>query len=144
MSVSPVILLVDDDENDVLFLRRALGQAGVTQEIRVVRDGEDAIAYLSGRGRYGDREAHPLPCLIVLDLKLPKRNGLEVLRWLRGQKELGGTPVVMVTSSGETHDQEAAEAHGVEAYRIKPVSFQELVRLAREIRVEVDDHCGPG
>jgi CheY-like chemotaxis protein len=144
MPSSPVILLVDDDENDVLFLRRALRQAGVTREIRVVHDGEAAVAYLSGRGEFADREAHPLPCLIVLDLKLPKRNGLEVLHWLRGQKGLSGTPVVMVTSSGEAHDQQAAEAQGVEAYRIKPVSFQELVRLAREIRVEVDDHCGPG
>lgn len=144
MPSARVILVVDDDENDILFLRRAMREAGVTQAIRVVRDGEEAVAYLSGRGEFGDREAHPLPCLIVLDLKLPKRNGLEVLHWLRGQPDLAGTPVVMVTSSSETRDQEEAERHGVEAYRIKPVSFQELIRLAREIRVEADDHCGMG
>jgi CheY-like chemotaxis protein len=138
---SAVILIVEDDPNDVLFLRRAFQRADVRQAIRVAGDGQEAIDYLLGVGRFGDREAYPLPCLVVLDLKLPKKNGLEVLQWLRHQKAFADLPVVMVTSSEEDGDRETADRHGVEAYRVKPVSLDALVRLAHEIRAEAEDHC---
>lgn len=141
MSPSSVILLVDDDPHDVFFLRRALQQAGVRRPLRVVRDGEEAVHYLQGFGPYADRDRHPLPCLVLLDVKLPKRSGLEVLRWLRGRPDLKDLPALMVSSSGEPRDLEEAAAYGVEAYRVKPVAFDELVRLAREIRDEADEHC---
>jgi CheY-like chemotaxis protein len=138
---SAVILVVEDDENDVLFLQRAFQKVGVRQELQVARDGQEAIDYLSGVGRFQNRQEYPVPCLVILDLKLPKKNGLEVLAWLRQQEDLADMPVVMVTSSDQDHDLKRASAHGVEAYRVKPVSFEELVRLAGEIREEAEDHC---
>jgi DNA-binding response OmpR family regulator len=138
---SAVVLLVEDDPNDVLFLKRAFKKAGVTIPVRVLHDGQEAIDYLSRVGRFQDPEQHPTPCLVVLDLKLPKRTGLEVLQWLRRREEFSDLPVVMVTSSGEVEDRARVMDHGVEAYHVKPVTFDELVGLARLIRVEVEDHC---
>lgn len=136
-----VILLVDDDPDDVFFLRRALRRADVRQSLRVVSDGQQAIEYLEGFGPYADREKHPLPCFVLLDVKLPRMSGLEVLRWIRGREDLKDLPVLMISSSGEERDRDEAAANGVEAYRIKPVAFEELVRLAHEVREEADDHC---
>jgi DNA-binding response OmpR family regulator len=138
---SAVLLLVEDDPNDVLFMCRALKKAQVRQTVRVASDGQQAIDYLEGSGIYGDRTRYPFPCLVLLDLKLPKKSGLEVLRWLRSHAEHKDLPVVMLTSSGETRDREAALKHGIEAYQVKPLSFDALVRLANEIREEADDHC---
>jgi CheY-like chemotaxis protein len=138
---SAVVLLVDDDPNDVLFLKRAFKKAGVVLPVRVARDGQEAIDYLSRAGRHEDPEQFPMPCLVVLDLKLPKKTGLEVLQWVRRREEYHDLPVVMVTSSGEVEDRQRVMHHGVEAYHVKPVTFEELVGLAREIRVEVEDHC---
>jgi CheY-like chemotaxis protein len=138
---SALILIVEDDPNDVLFLRRAFKAADVRQAVRVARDGQEAVDYLSGAGPFRDRDTYPLPCLVVLDLKLPKKNGLEVLQWLRHHEEFKDLPVVMVTSSEEHGDRESAGRHGVEAYRVKPVSLNALVGLAHEIRAEAEDHC---
>jgi len=139
---TPVILMVEDDPNDVLLIKRALKKEGVTLPVQVLSDGQAAIQYLDGRGPYADRDVHPLPCLILMDLKLPKKNGLEVLRWLRGHSDLRDLPVFMLTSSGEVRDRDEAEQQGVEAYRVKPVTLQELLSVAREIRREAVDHCG--
>ena len=136
-----VILLVEDDPDDQLFMTRALQKAGIRQAIQVARDGEECVQYLNGAGRFGDRQRHPLPCLIILDLKLPKVSGLEILRWLRDHDGLRDLPVLMVTSSGQAADRDEAERNGVEAYRVKPVTFEELVRLAHEIRDRAEDHC---
>lgn len=138
----PIILMVEDDPNDVFFLKRALDKEQVALPIRVVTDGEAAIRYLDGAGEFADRDRHPLPCLIILDLKLPKKNGLEVLSWLRRHEEIGDLPVFMLTSSGEPADRNEAERHGVEVYRVKPVSIQGLLQVAREIHREAEEHCG--
>jgi DNA-binding response OmpR family regulator len=138
---SAVVLLVEDDPNDVLFLKRAFKKAGVVLPVRVARDGQEAIDYLSRASRSEDPERFPMPCLVVLDLKLPKKTGLEVLQWVRRREEFHDLPVVMVTSSGEVEDKQRVMHHGVEAYHVKPVTFEELVGLAQEIRVEVEDHC---
>jgi len=137
-----VILMVEDDENDILLLRRALKKEGVTLPIQVATDGLAAIQYLEGKGEYSDREKYPLPCLVLLDLKLPRKNGLEVLSWVRGREDLKDLPVFMLSSSGEDKDRSEAERHGVEVYRVKPVSLEELLKVAREIRVEAKEHCG--
>ena len=136
-----VILVVEDDPNDVFFLKRALKEAGVEQAVKAVHDGEEAIRYLEGSGRYADRRRYPLPCLLLLDLKLPKRSGLEILRWLRRDEELRDLPVVMISSSDAPGERDAAHADGVEAYRVKPVSFTDLVLLARDLRARADAHC---
>ena len=138
---SAVILLVEDDANDVIFLQRAFKKADVTVPIRVARDGQEAIDYLSHAGSFQDREQFPVPCLIILDLTLPKKNGLEVLHWLRQQPELQEIPVVMVTSLAEVGLRDRVLHEGVEAFRVKPMSLDELVLFASEIRVEVKNHC---
>lgn len=138
---SAVILLVEDDSNYVLLIKRALKEAGVEQTLRTARDGEEALRYLEGSGLFADRSRHPLPCLILMNVKLPKVDGLEVLRWLRGRAEFQEIPVLMVTSSDEPFDREEAERNGVEGCRVKPVSFDEFVKIAREVRAAADDHC---
>ena len=138
---SAVILIVEDDPNDVLFLTRAFKKANIRQALRVARDGQEAIEYLAGTGPYQDRDQYPLPCLVILDVKLPKKNGLEVLQWLRHREGLGDLPVVMVTSSEENGDKDQALRQGIEAYRVKPVSFEQLLKLAEDIRQEAEDHC---
>jgi CheY-like chemotaxis protein len=140
-SRSAAILIVEDDPNDVLFLQRALRKAGFRHALRVARDGQDAILYLSGDAPFDDREKYPVPCLIVLDLKMPRKNGLEVLQWLRRRDGLKDMPVVMITSSNEEGDRAEALRQGVAAFRVKPVSFEELLTLAGEIRREAEVHC---
>lgn len=139
---TPVILMVEDDPNDVLLLKRALKKERVTLPLKVVPDGQAAIQYLAGDGEYGNRLRYPLPCLILMDLKLPRKTGLEVLSWLRRHEDLKDTPVYMLTSSAEPEDRREAERQGVEAYRVKPVTLHELLGVAREIRHEAEDHCG--
>jgi CheY-like chemotaxis protein len=136
-----VILVVEDDPNDVTLLRRAFLKAHVRLPVHVARDGQEAIEYLAATGKFQDRGQYPIPCLVILDLKMPRKNGLEVLEWIRRREEFKDLPVFMVTSSGETKDRQAAQAHGVEAYRVKPASLDELIRIAEEIRVEAEDHC---
>ncbi len=95
----PIVLLVEDNADDVLLTRRAFRKANITCHIENVSDGEAAVAYLGGTGRYSDRMQYPLPCLILLDLKLPLKSGIEVLTWLRDQPGLRRIPVVVLTTS---------------------------------------------
>lgn len=138
---SPIILMVDDDPNDLEFMTRALQKGGVRQGLRSVRDGQEAQEYLNGVGPYHDRDQYPLPCLVLLDIKMPRVNGLELLRWMRNHEDYRDTPVCMVTSSDEPKDREAASAYGIEAYCVKPVSVRRLNELAGLIKVEADEHC---
>src|SRR6476469_5354913 len=93
------ILLVEDDPNDVYFLLYAFDQAGLQNPVKVVEDGQQAIEYLSGTGKYKDREQYPLPYLILLDLKLPKVMGLDVLRWMATRPESSSALVIVLSSS---------------------------------------------
>jgi len=128
-----VLLLVEDDPNDVHFFRLGLERAGLAGGLQVAQDGEMAVDYIEGRGRYEYRALHPLPALIVLDLKLPKKKGLEVLRWLREESRFKGIPVIILTSSTEPRDVAAARALGVTDYQVKPSDFQKTCDLARSI-----------
>jgi CheY-like chemotaxis protein len=125
----PVILLVEDNPDDVLLVRRAVRKAALAVSMPVVCDGDEAVCYLDGAGHFGDRQRYPLPSLILLDLKLPKRPGLEVLRWIRAQPGLASTPVVVLTSSTEHEDIQKAYARGANSYLQKPVAFNALVQL---------------
>jgi CheY-like chemotaxis protein len=133
MSHSSVLLVVEDDPNDVLFVRRGLAKAGVEGSVREARDGEEAVAYLEGKGDFRDRSKHPLPSLVLLDLKLPKKSGLEVLEWLRGRPDLRTIPVVVLTSSRESRDMARARDLGVAAYHVKPVEFGEFMGVVESI-----------
>src|SRR5712691_4752034 len=98
------ILMAEDDENDVFFLERAFKQAQIANPVNRVKDGEDAIAYLQGEGVYADRNKFPLPYLMLLDLKMPRKNGFEVIQWVRAQPGLKRLPLVILTSSKEDPD----------------------------------------
>jgi CheY-like chemotaxis protein len=129
------ILLVEDDSNDILFIQRAFRQANLNNSIHIVRDGDDAVAYLSGEGKYTSRETYPLPLLILLDLKLPRRSGLEVLEWLKEQPILKRIPVVILTSSKESIDVNQAYDLGVNSYLVKPVKFDALMKMVEAIDI---------
>ncbi|HKQ36494.1 MAG TPA: response regulator [Verrucomicrobiae bacterium] len=134
MGTAATILLVEDNEDDVFLMTRALTQAGINNPVRVAEDGRAAIHYLSGQGVFEDRAAHPLPALILLDLKLPITSGFEVLSWIRGQAQLKALPVVVVTSSDEPADLERAAGLKADAYIVKPPAPSQLVELADQLK----------
>jgi CheY-like chemotaxis protein len=129
------ILLADDDSNDVLLLERAFNKAGLGEWLRVVRDGDQAIDYLSGNGTYADRDQFPLPFLLLLDLKMPGTDGFEVLQWIRNQADLKRLLVVVLTSSNLQADVDRAYELGANSYLVKPVSFEEMVHLIQRFEV---------
>jgi CheY-like chemotaxis protein len=129
------ILLVEDRPADVMLIRRAFTKARIANPIQVVDNGEDAIAYLSGMGDFSNRDTHPLPALLLLDLKLPRKSGLEVLQWLRAQPEIGRLPVVVLTSSKETSDVNRAYELGANSYLLKPVTFESLLDMMKTLHV---------
>src|SRR6478672_7774335 len=99
MTDHAVILLVEDRADDVLLIRRSFEKAHVPNPLHVVTNGEEAVAYLAGEGQYANRDEYPLPHLILLDLKMPKMDGFEFIRWVRGQTGLSGIPIVVLTAS---------------------------------------------
>lgn len=123
------VLLVEDAHADILLVRRAFTKIGTDLGLHVVTDGESAIDYLAGRDGYVDRDEHPLPTLLLLDLKLPGRSGFEVLQWLRSEPGLKRLPVTVLSSSKQTVDVDRAFELGANSYLVKPVDFQSLVEL---------------
>jgi CheY-like chemotaxis protein len=128
-----VILLVEDNADDVLLIQRAFRKANLLAPLTVVGDGEAAIRYLAGDAEYQARAHFPLPSLVLLDLKLPRKNGLEVLQWARGQRALRGIPVVVLTSSQERHDVERAYDAGANSFLCKPVDFEQLIQMVHAL-----------
>jgi len=130
-----VVLLADDDPNDVFLLQRAFQKTNIANPLRVVRDGEEAMAYLSGQDQYADRQRHPLPVLLLLDLKMPRKSGFEVLRWLRQQAGLKRLPVVVLTSSNQSPDINKAFDLGANSYIVKPGGFDSLVEMVKNLNL---------
>jgi len=129
-----VILLAEDDPNDVLLIQRALQRSNIVNPLQVVRDGADAVAYLNGDLQYGDRERYPLPVLLLMDLKMPRKSGLEVLEWLRQQTGgLRRLPVVVLTSSNQSLDINRAYDLGANSYLVKPAGFDSLLELVKNL-----------
>jgi CheY-like chemotaxis protein len=127
----PTILLVEDSPNDILLIERAVRQASLAATLSVVRDGDAAVEYLSGAGPYADRQQHPLPILVLLDLKLPRRSGLEVLEWQRQQPGLRRLPVAVLTSSNQLSDVNRAYDLGANSYLVKPVAPNAMLDLVK-------------
>ena len=128
----PRILLVEDSPDDIELITSALGAFHITNRIDVVRNGAEALEYLECRGKYASRDSGP-PAFVLLDLKLPKISGLEVLQRLRANPALHTVPVVVLTSSREEPDLERAYELGTNAYVVKPVKFDEFAQAVKEI-----------
>ena len=128
------ILLVEDDDSDILLLRRAFRNAHIANPLIEVRDGQAAIQYLSGEGDYADRTRYPIPFLILLDLRLPKLSGFEVIAWMREQPQLAHLIVVVLTASDHVPDVTKARDLGANSYLVKPGDFEELVQMVKRIK----------
>ncbi|MGV3771516.1 MAG: response regulator [Verrucomicrobiales bacterium] len=127
MADKAIILIVDDDEDDVLLLKTALGDAGINSNLRVVNDGEQAVSYLSGAGKYVNRQEYPLPTLVLLDLNMPKKSGFEVLEWIRQQPVLKRLPIVVLSSATQRPQINRAYELGANAYMAKITKFDDFV-----------------
>jgi CheY-like chemotaxis protein len=139
------ILLVEDDPNDVELTLSALNESRLANEVVVARDGEEALDYLYRRGTYVSRgEANP--AVMLLDLKLPKVDGIEVLERVKADPHLRAIPVVVLTSSREEQDLVRSYNSGTNAYVVKPVDFQEFVQAVRELGLfwAIVNHPPPG
>jgi CheY-like chemotaxis protein len=129
-TLEEAILLIEDNEDDVFLMKRALKGADIGNPLRVVEHGDEAIAYLSGVEPFADRAAFPLPRIVFLDLKLPYRSGHEVLSWIRSQSHLAQVIVIVLTSSQEPVDLKRAYQLGANSYVVKPPTAEQLVELA--------------
>jgi CheY-like chemotaxis protein len=127
------VLMAEDDDNEAFFLQRAFTHEKVSNPLRRVRDGVEAVEYLRGEGPYADREKHPLPDLLLLDLKMPRKNGFEVLEWVRQQPGLKRLPIVVLTSSMQDLDINRAYELGANTYLVKPANYEALVELVRTL-----------
>ena len=134
MTTSGAILLVEDNEDDVFLMQRALKAAAITNPLHIVEDGQLAIDYLSGNGPYSDRTKHPIPDIVFLDLKLPMKGGFEVLEWIRNNPALEKLVVVVLTSSNEPSDLKRAYGLGANSYVVKPPTATQLLDLAKAFK----------
>jgi CheY-like chemotaxis protein len=130
MADRAVILVVEDQEDDIFLVRKAFKNAGVPNPIHVVRDGQEALDYLSGQGKYAHRDEYPLPDLILLDLKMPRMDGFQVLQWLRQQTGISAIPVIVLTSSDQVWEINTAYALGANSFLVKPGDFDDYKNLA--------------
>lgn len=127
------ILLVEDDLNDIFLVKRAFKMAHIQNPLQVVTDGLEAMSYLRGDGKHADREAYPLPRLVVMDIKMPRKTGFEVLEWVKSDRRLRLLPVVIVSSSDNPADINRAYELGANAYMVKPVDFRAVEHLFASI-----------
>ncbi|MEO5802933.1 MAG: response regulator [Verrucomicrobiota bacterium] len=131
MNENYTILIVEDDPNDILFFKRALNKNGINNPICTLPDGEEAIMYLKGMAQYADRSAHPFPGVIILDLKMPRKSGLEVLQWLKDHPKYRVIPTIVFTSSKLNEDVIKAYGLGANSYMVKPSSFDDLQQMMK-------------
>jgi CheY-like chemotaxis protein len=133
MSDQALFLLVEDGEDDLLLIKRAFMKAKMLNPVQVVKTGEEAIAYLQGRGKYSNRAEFPLPSLVLLDIKMPGLDGFQVLEWIRAQPALKPLRVVMLTSSDDMRDVNRAYQLGANSFLIKPVDFERFVEISQAL-----------
>ena len=133
MNIQADIILVEDNESDAEFTLRALRKSSPVSHILHFQDGEEAVEYIFSTGQYENRNIHETPRLIILDLKMPKLNGLEILTKIKGDERTQHVPVVLLTSSKEENDIANGYKAGVNSYVVKPVAFDELVKVIEAI-----------
>src|SRR5258708_36363778 len=127
------ILLAEDDQNDVFFLKRALKKNNIGNPVQVVKDGEEAIDYLAGNGQFADRTLFPHPAFIILDLKMPRKSGFEVLEWLKSNPEHQVVPTLVLSSSAQPEDVLRAYDLGANSFMVKQSSFENMERMVKTI-----------
>ncbi len=133
MSQLILILLVEDSEADIDLTLDAFREARLANKIEVCRSGQEALDYVFGQGEYADRRAHPLPDLVLLDLKMPGIDGHEVLRGIKNEPVLKRLPVIILTSSKEEADRALSYDNGANSYLVKPVSFEGFLDVVRQV-----------
>jgi CheY-like chemotaxis protein len=133
MSDHAIILLAEDDEDYVVLIKKVFEQAHIPNPVHVVWNGEEAIAYLKGEGKYADRDEFPLPDIFLLDLKMPRINGFEVLKWVRQQPSLAALRILVLTSSDRIRDVNEAYQLGANSFLVKPFDFEDFTHLSRLI-----------
>ena len=134
MNPHSTILIIEDNPDDVFFMQRACKAAEFQNPLQVAVDGQQAIDYLAGTAPFADREVFPLPCLVFLDLKLPRKNGHEVLQWIRSREEFVTLIVVALTTSREPSDITEAYRRGANAYLVKPTSPTHLAEMLSSVK----------
>jgi CheY-like chemotaxis protein len=133
MKECPVILVAEDDEDYVILIKQVFMKAHIPNPIHVVWNGEEAISYLKGSGKYSNRDEYPLPDIFLLDLKMPRINGFEVLKWVRSQPTLSALRILVLTSSDEIRDVNVAYHLGANSFLLKPMDFEYFTKLSRLI-----------
>jgi len=128
------ILQVEDEANDVFLLQRAFRQAGIDNPVKVATDGQMAIDYLAGAGQFAERARYPLPALVLLDLKLPRKSGREVLQWIRAQPAFRRVIVIVFTSAPYVGDVGLAYDLGANSFLVKPTDFTQYLDVARLLK----------
>ena len=123
-----LVLIAEDNPDDAILIRRAIAKSGVRAQLRIVPDGEQVLLYLEGRGEYSNRVVNPLPTLIILDLKMPRKSGFEVLEWLKDHPEYSVVPIIVMSASGLERDVRKAYQLGARTFFVKPGTFDELVK----------------
>jgi CheY-like chemotaxis protein len=131
----PTLLIVEDNEDDIFFVERIFKQIGARCELRFARDGIEAIEYLSGQGAFKDRAKYAMPTIILMDLKMPRRNGFEVLEWMHNQPEIKLIPTIVVTSSTLQEDVTRAYRLGANAVMNKPVDKDSLLQMLKSFHI---------
>ena len=126
-----VILIAEDRDDDILLIRRSLNQAHVFNPLQIVGNGEEVIAYLSGEGKFANRDEFPLPSLLLLDLKMPRMDGFQVLQWIRRQTSLKALRVIVLTSSADIRDVNLAYQLGANSFLVKPMDFENFVEIGK-------------
>ena len=125
------ILLVEDDENDAMLLRMAFQKNSIANPVQWVKDGLEAVAYLNGDGAYADRAKYPFPEVLLVDLKMPRMTGLELLAWINEHPEFRVIPTIIMTSSRQELDIEHAYKLGANTYMTKPIAFDQLAQMVK-------------
>jgi CheY-like chemotaxis protein len=134
MSDTAVILLAEDDERDIILVQRAFKETGVLNPLYVVRDGVEAIAYLKGEGAYINRAEYPLPTILLLDLRMPRVNGFDVLRWIRNDSGMRNLRVVVLTGSNHKDDVNLAYQLGANSFLVKTYDFSQFTNVVNAFK----------
>jgi CheY-like chemotaxis protein len=140
MDPTLTVLLAEDNPDDALLMQRAFKAQGIANPLRILPDGSEIIAYLSGQGEFADRVANPFPHFVILDLKMPRVSGLEVLAWLREHPEFNVIPTLVWSSSSDARDVKRAYCLGANGYLVKPTDFQHFKQMLTDV-FRFWDHC---